>query len=350
MAAVPEDDTQPYDAHIMFHEVAAEPSPPKVHVFESAEGLRANYQNVPLADVVPATQVEEPKIEEPAAQDGDNNKKPGGKSKSKDDFEVEIETSGEVRDQFVFMSDMPVHEFMTFVSQIWTLLCWQVITRREQLAMKGPSRGRGRGGGKGRGRGRGANTDDAEEKVEEQEIEEENEGGEDPPDGPEEVAEVAEVLEAKPTKAAKGKDAVKDLAEPLKRKRGKQPQSPKPKAEATSKRRKKVANTAGAPIYEANEKKIKTMTNFCGKFDLDFELDDFRALIKCEFPEQWEFAKLTTYWTRAQCTVRKWEKGWHDCAFFSFESHEKGPHNLKLILVVAAGMRLVPYLSCLGRW
>ena len=213
--------------------------------------------------------------------------------------------------------------------------------------MKAPLRGRGRGGGEGRGRGRGAKKEDVAEPTVEEKEEEEYEADNEPDDSLKEKLGAVEVPPAKPAKAKTSKEPAEPSA---KRKRGKQPESPKAKAEATSrgsKRKRKAANPA-APIYEANEKKIKTMTNFCGKFDLDLELDDLRSLIKCEFPDQWEFAKLTPYWTRAQCTVRKWEKGWHDCAFFSFESQEEGPHNLKLILVVAAGMRLVPRLNLLA--
>ena len=85
-AAVPEDDTQPYDAHLKFAEIATEPTPPKQQVFEDASKLRADYQNVPVVEPQPAAQANKqaPQLEE---------EKLGGKNESQEVLDLQIGVS-----------------------------------------------------------------------------------------------------------------------------------------------------------------------------------------------------------------------------------------------------------------
>ena len=120
-------------------------------------------------------------------------------------------------------------------------------------------------------------------------------------------------------------------------------------ADALPKSKRQRKESDSKPDVEPNERKIKTMKKFINQIP-DYETADFEAVktsIKdavSQVNQSWEHTTLTNYWTRSSCAVRENSSGtWKDCAYFSFDGKSPGSKTFKLVVAVAAAVRLVPH-------
>lgn len=229
----------------------------------------------------------------------------------------------------------------------------QVVTRRDQLAMKGETRGRGRGKGRGRGRGRKAQEAEENDKNDEEEdgeILEPEQGDDQEDDKTRKPPTQAPKAKAKPAAKTKAAAKAKTKAESSK----KQKTMPAPSAElgdheeppkkapkrstsaaasgSTAKKAKaETPQESDKPLNEARVQKIVDFVN-----SVDFELDIKDQVKSALEPARTVASRLNIYWSRYACGVKylKFEK---DVAYFCF---------LKSPVKVSKQMKLVAAVSC----